>query len=299
MARHIQSKSATVNSVAAVATFTGFAPIGAGNFVVAYFQVNNATNTISSVAMGSNNLTVANFLANVGATGYSAFIAYGFNITGAPTTLVVTFTGAPTGADQYIAFDEYSGTGAAIDGINNTVAAATSGSAAVTTKGNGDLIWAACCNPTAVGYPSGFTAENNDATLAQFTADETQANFGTVTPTWTSSTLQLLLCGTVAVVPPAAVNDFGNGFSIVQAAGTLGPYPILGGEYAMACVADFSGGGDVAIQILGPNGTTYVQVKDFTANGEDTIFLPPGLVKVVVTTAKTANVNLIPISARR
>lgn len=68
---------------------------------------------------------------------------------------------------------------------------------------------------------------------------------------------------------------------------TTDPFELKGGKYGAAVVATF-GGGSVKLQMLGPDGSTYVSVAsatDFTAAGYGTVDLPPGKYRWTVATA--------------
>ena len=72
-----------------------------------------------------------------------------------------------------------------------------------------------------------------------------------------------------------ANTNYGNGFLVQGASATQGPFGLLGGKYGVTCSATFSGG-NVALQILGPDGSTFVTATSFTANGFATVDLPAG-----------------------
>jgi hypothetical protein len=70
-------------------------------------------------------------------------------------------------------------------------------------------------------------------------------------------------------------------------AATTAPFNLNGGYYMVACVATF-GGGNVELQILGPDQSTYLSAPTalkLSANGTIAGYLPPGVYKFVVTTA--------------
>ena len=68
--------------------------------------------------------------------------------------------------------------------------------------------------------------------------------------------------------------------------GTYGPFVLFGGIYQVSFVG-FTGGSAVLNQ-LGPDGTTYLSVSNsFTANGGDTIYLPPGQYQFLASGAPT------------
>lgn len=84
----------------------------------------------------------------------------------------------------------------------------------------------------------------------------------------------------------------GNGDTVV--------FALLGGRYNMAVAATW-GGGNVDLQVLMPDGTTYVSVlsSTFTANSGKTLALNPGTYKVVITTASAAQGFVSPAPYRR
>lgn len=89
------------------------------------------------------------------------------------------------------------------------------------------------------------------------------------------------------------------------AAGTYGPILIEGGTYQLAAKATW-GGGNLALQQLLPDGTTYLAlfgqpssatpntwVASLTADGVLTFSnLPPGTYQIVITTATASYVSL-------
>ena len=86
----------------------------------------------------------------------------------------------------------------------------------------------------------------------------------------------------------AVTLDYKDGFTLSDvAAGTLGPFTLLGGKYVLTCTATF-GGGSVDLEMLMPDGTTYGLIgtsHTFTAAGYVTVDLPPGTYQVVGATA--------------
>jgi hypothetical protein len=97
-----------------------------------------------------------------------------------------------------------------------------------------------------------------------------------------------------------ANTDYGNGFKVASAATTQGPFSLLGGKYGVTVSGTF-GGGSVALQTLGPDGSTYVTntAASFTANGYAAVDLPPGKVQLAIATATAVFASVIPISNRR
>ena len=74
-------------------------------------------------------------------------------------------------------------------------------------------------------------------------------------------------------------------------AATTAAFALKGGLYTLMALATW-GGGSAALQILGPDNSTYMTVNDvygapvsFTANGQTTAALPPGQYKWTIATA--------------
>jgi hypothetical protein len=64
-------------------------------------------------------------------------------------------------------------------------------------------------------------------------------------------------------------------------------FALKGGKYGVAAIATW-GGGSAKLQVLGPDGSTYLSVSsgtDFSANGYATIDLPPGQYRFTIATA--------------
>lgn len=59
------------------------------------------------------------------------------------------------------------------------------------------------------------------------------------------------------------------------------------GRYAIVAVSSAWGGGNIDLQILGPDGSTFVSIlsSQFTANGALLVDLPAGTYQFIVTTA--------------
>lgn len=82
-----------------------------------------------------------------------------------------------------------------------------------------------------------------------------------------------------------AVNNFNDGFTFTDASADVGPYYVLGGRYAFAASATW-GGGSATIQVLMPDGTTYVSIAvALTADGSQLVDLAPGMYKIAIATA--------------
>jgi hypothetical protein len=83
-------------------------------------------------------------------------------------------------------------------------------------------------------------------------------------------------------------------------AATTAPFELDGGYYLVAVVATF-GGGNVELQLLGPDASTYLSAPTalkLSANGTIAGYLPPGIYKFVVTTATAVYCSIaeIPIA---
>lgn len=52
-------------------------------------------------------------------------------------------------------------------------------------------------------------------------------------------------------------------------------FNLLGGMYGLACAATFSST-NVTLQVQGPDGSTWITIQTFSANGYAAIDLPPG-----------------------
>jgi hypothetical protein len=60
-----------------------------------------------------------------------------------------------------------------------------------------------------------------------------------------------------------------------------------------------TGTGPVLLQVLGPDGTTFVTVASFAASGYQVVDLAAGKYQVAPGTATGVNVSVIPISYRK
>lgn len=70
------------------------------------------------------------------------------------------------------------------------------------------------------------------------------------------------------------------------------PFNLYGGTYRVTVVATF-GGGNVGLQQLGPDGSTYLTNHTaLTVNGASTVNVPPGMYKIVVVTATGVYVDI-------
>jgi hypothetical protein len=73
-----------------------------------------------------------------------------------------------------------------------------------------------------------------------------------------------------------------------NASATGAPAQWRGGRGVLTAVATW-GGGNIALQYMGPDGATWLAVGTaLTANGLSTFELPPGLIRAAVTTATAA-----------
>lgn len=78
-------------------------------------------------------------------------------------------------------------------------------------------------------------------------------------------------------------------FSNISA--TTGTFYLVGGAYGVTVHATF-GGGSVKLQRLSTDGSTYVDVQSFTADGYASLNLPDGTYKIAVTTATGVYVDV-------
>lgn len=78
--------------------------------------------------------------------------------------------------------------------------------------------------------------------------------------------------------------------------GTIGPFQLDGGRYAIAFASASWGGGNAVLQILMPDGATYVSISgEFLANGGTVADLPKGTYQIVLTTATVQGfIQLVP-----
>lgn len=82
-------------------------------------------------------------------------------------------------------------------------------------------------------------------------------------------------------------------FSNISA--TTSAFQLGGGWYTVACIG--SSFGTVTLQILGPDGSTYMTaLTAFSANGISTVQLPPGQYKVAITTTTGVYFSITPIN---
>lgn len=83
----------------------------------------------------------------------------------------------------------------------------------------------------------------------------------------------------------------GNTASNISA--TTSAFRLTGGIYYVAAVATW-GGGNVVLQVLGPDGSTYLPAHTaLTANGVALAYLPPGQFRWAVTTATAVYAQVV------
>ncbi len=86
-----------------------------------------------------------------------------------------------------------------------------------------------------------------------------------------------------------------DGFTISNGGAATSKFPLHGGQYGLIAVATW-GGGNLAFNMLAPDGVTYVPVLPaITANAYATIYLPRGSYEFIVTTATAVYANLLSI----
>lgn len=77
-------------------------------------------------------------------------------------------------------------------------------------------------------------------------------------------------------------------------AATTSAFELKGGQYLVTAVATFSGG-SVKLQILGPDGTTWIDAAaatSFTAAGAGTAYLPNAQYRIAIATATAVYVGI-------
>lgn len=68
-------------------------------------------------------------------------------------------------------------------------------------------------------------------------------------------------------------------------------FELLGGLYQVAAQATW-GGGSATLEMLGPDGTNYLTVSDpITADGGQSLYLPPGRYRWTIVTATGASLG--------
>lgn len=78
-------------------------------------------------------------------------------------------------------------------------------------------------------------------------------------------------------------------FSNISA--TTAAFTLTGGRYGFIVTANF-GGGNVALQVLSNDGSTWVNVSNQTAAAAVTVDLPPGSYRIQIATATAVFVTL-------
>jgi hypothetical protein len=86
----------------------------------------------------------------------------------------------------------------------------------------------------------------------------------------------------------------GDGVTITNASTTQGPFTLLGGRYALTAHGTWSSG-SATLQLLAPDGVTYVNVASFTSDGSATVSLPAGKYQVAVSGASGVYVSITKI----
>lgn len=88
----------------------------------------------------------------------------------------------------------------------------------------------------------------------------------------------------------------GKSFSNISA--TTATFPLEGGRYVMSAVATW-GGGSATLSMQAADGSTFLSPKDIggsantlTANGTQTIDVPPGIFKFTIATASGVYINV-------
>lgn len=75
-------------------------------------------------------------------------------------------------------------------------------------------------------------------------------------------------------------------------AATTAAFILNGGDYMLLVVATF-GGGNVVLEALGPNGSTWLPIHTaLTANGVTGFSIPPGQYRLAITTATGVYVGI-------
>jgi hypothetical protein len=84
-----------------------------------------------------------------------------------------------------------------------------------------------------------------------------------------------------------------DGFSYSNIAATTAGKPLVGGQYGVSCIG--TGFGTVDLQVLGPDGSTWVNVgasTNFAADGFASVFLPACTARIAVTTTTAVSVSV-------
>lgn len=89
----------------------------------------------------------------------------------------------------------------------------------------------------------------------------------------------------------------GDAYKAENISASTAAFQLKGGKYAVLAKATW-GGGSAKLQILLPDGSTYVSVAsatDFTADGYGTVDLPPGQYRLTIATATAVYVSVVRI----
>ena len=85
-----------------------------------------------------------------------------------------------------------------------------------------------------------------------------------------------------------------SGVNFQNVSATPANFHLAGGEYGFVVTATW-GGGDVALNMVGPDGSTLVQIVDMKANGYTTADLVAGNYQLTITTATAVYAGISPI----
>ncbi len=94
-----------------------------------------------------------------------------------------------------------------------------------------------------------------------------------------------------------ATTDQKDGITYTGAtSSTVGPFNLLGGNYAFFGT---SAGTSSTLNILGPDGSTYIAVQAETTSAYfQQVYLPPGTYKIVVVSASAQQGGLVKVPTR-
>lgn len=85
----------------------------------------------------------------------------------------------------------------------------------------------------------------------------------------------------------------GDGKNFQNVSATQGPFQLYGGTYGITAMATWGSGGTVTLQMLSPDGSTWITaLSAFTANGYGAISLPPGQYRLAVATATAVYMSI-------
>jgi hypothetical protein len=95
----------------------------------------------------------------------------------------------------------------------------------------------------------------------------------------------LLFCAILFASPAYAAFNKVETFAFKNISATTAAFILRGGNYGLTCHATF-GGGNIALQRLSPDGSTFVTViTALTADGYASANLPSGSYQIAITTA--------------